>query len=122
MRPNNTKIKVMLASRPQMLSEVIRGMIDRQPDMEMVGEVVDPIGLLVAVREMLVDVIIITPIKTSGVPRICTQLLSRQPLLKIMTLSTEGETAIYYQSDAPKMHIDEPSEKTISAAIRDSMQ
>ena len=111
----------MLANRPKLLSEVIRSMIEHQPDMEVVGEVLDPIELLIAVNAMPVDVVIITPSKANGVPRICSQLLGECPLLKILTLSAEGEAAFLYQSDIPKMRIDEPSEQSILSAIRESM-
>ncbi len=112
----------MLASRPQMLSEVIRGMIERQPDMELVGEVVDPIELLIAVRGMLVDVVLITPIKAAAEPRICCQLLGEQPSLKVVTLSAEGEAAYLYQSNVPRIGLHEPSGQMILGAIRDSMR
>jgi len=112
----------MLSSRPKMLSEVIRSMVEHQPDMEVVGEVIDPIELLIAAKAMLVDVVIISPLKANGVPRICSQLLGEHPLLKIMTLSAEGESAFFYQSDTPKMRIDEPSEQAILNAIRKSMR
>jgi NarL family two-component system response regulator LiaR len=122
MKRCNAKIKVMLASRPKMLSEVIRNMVEHQPDMEVVGEVLDPIELLLAAKAMPVDVVIITPLKANGNPRICSQLLGDHPLLKIMTLSAEGEAAFLYQSGSPKMCIDEPSEQSILSAIRESMR
>lgn len=112
----------MLASRPQMLSAVIRSMVAHQPDMEVVGEVLDPIELLMAVRKILVDVIIITPIKAVGEPRICRQLLGEQPSIKVVTLSAEGEAAYLYQSDSPKIRFDQPSEQAILSAIRESMR
>jgi len=122
MRPQNAKIRIMLASRPQMLSAVIRSMVAHQPDMEVVGEVLDPIELLMAVRKILVDVIIITPIKAVGEPRICRQLLGEQPSIKVVTLSAEGEAAYLYQSDSPKIRFDQPSEQAILSAIRESMR
>jgi hypothetical protein len=44
------EIKVMLASRPQMISEIIRNIIEVQQDMIIVGNVIDPIKLLFAIR------------------------------------------------------------------------
>ena len=108
----------MLASRPQMLAEVFRRMVEHQPDMEVVGEVLDPIKLLIAVKEIPVDVVIITPISAAGDPKICSQLLNENPSLKIMTLSAEGEVAFLYRSDAAKIRFDQPSEQEILGAIR----
>ncbi|RPI01999.1 MAG: DNA-binding response regulator [Calditrichaeota bacterium] len=105
-----------------MLSEVIKSMVEHQPDMEVVGEVLDPIELLIAVREIMVDVVLIAPMKDTGEPRICRQLLTENPMLKIMTFSAEGKAAFLYQSDSPTMRIDEPSEHSILTTIRKSMQ
>jgi DNA-binding NarL/FixJ family response regulator len=115
------KIKVMVASRPQMLSDVIRNMIDRQPDMIMVGEVIDPIKLLFAIRETPVDVVIMTPLKVNGEPKICSHLLVEYPSLKVFTLSAKGEAAYLYQSGAPKLRIDDPCGQSILEAIREAL-
>lgn len=121
MKQNNAKIKIMLASRPKMLSEVIRNMIEHQPDMEVVGEVLDPIELIIAAKVMSVDVVIITPLKVQGEPRICCQLLAECPMMKIIILSAEGKDAFLYTSGSPKMHINEPSPKAIFDTIRKSL-
>ncbi|MBN2413062.1 response regulator transcription factor [candidate division KSB1 bacterium] len=89
--------------------------------MEVVGEVLDPIELLNAARIISVDVVIITPLKVNGEPRICCHLLEEHPLLKIMILSADGETAFLYQSDSSKIRIDEPSGQSILGAIREAM-
>jgi len=112
------KITVMLASRPKLLSEIIRNMIERQPDMKVVGEVLDPLQLLHTFRQTPVDVVIITPLKANGVPKICQLLLMEYPLLKIVTQSVKGENIYLYQSDAPRLCIDEPFEQSILNAIR----
>jgi DNA-binding NarL/FixJ family response regulator len=113
---------VILASRPKMLSEVIRSMVEHQPDMEVVGEVLDPIELLIATRITPVDVVIIAPLNVDGEPRICCQLLKEHPLLKIIILSEEGRAAFLYQSESPKTRINEPSEQIIFSTIRESMR
>lgn len=118
MKQEKAKIRIMLASRPQLFSEVIRRMVEHQPDMEVVGEVLDPIKLIGAVREFQVDAVIITLIQTVGEPRICSQLLNEHPLLKVVTLSAEGNTAYLYQSDLPKIRFHEPCEEEILGAIR----
>ena len=105
-----------------MLSEVIRSMVEHQPDMKVVGEVLDPIELLITVKVMPVNVVIITPLKVNGEPRICCQLLEEHPSLKIIILSAEGKAAFLYQSNSPRIPIDEPSEQSILSAIRESMR
>jgi len=115
------KIKVMLASRPKMISDVIRSIIERQPDMIMVGEVIDPIKLLFTIRETPVDVVIVTPLKVNGEPRICSHLLAEHPHLKIIVLMAECKAAFLYESDSRKKYIDEPSVDTIIDIIRESL-
>ena len=132
------KIKVLLASRPKMLSDVVRNMLERQPDMEVIGEVLDPIELLLTAKARPVDVVIVTPCRravrpsslrshiepldSEGEPSICRHLLAEQPRLKIITLQGNGEAAFLYESGAHKKRIVEPSEMSILAAIRESMR
>jgi DNA-binding NarL/FixJ family response regulator len=115
------KIKVLLSSRPKLLSEVIRNMIEHQPDMEVVGEVLDPLQLLPASRQTTVDAVIITPLKANGEPKICQLLLEEHPGLKIVTLSANGEAACLYQSGLRTKRIDEPSGQSILGAIREAL-
>ncbi len=115
------KIKVLLSSRPKLLSEVIRYLITRQPDMEIVGEVLDPLKLLRASRQTAVDVVIITPLKANGEPKICHLLLSEHPQLKIVTQSANGEAAYLYQAGVDKHRIKEPSGHSILGAIREAL-
>jgi len=116
------KIKVMVASRPKMISDVIRNIIERQPDMMMVGEVIDPIVLLYTTRETSADVVIVTPLKVNGEPKICIHLLAEHPHLKIIVLMAEGKSAFLYESGSKRKHIEEPSAETIVNIIRGSVQ
>jgi DNA-binding NarL/FixJ family response regulator len=93
-------------------------MIERQPDMKVVGEVIDPIELIFALRETSADVVIITPHKANGDPRICGQLLKEHPLLRILILTGESETAYIYQAGLYRKCIEKPSERSILSAIR----
>jgi DNA-binding NarL/FixJ family response regulator len=115
------KIKVLLSSRPKLLSEVIRFLIEHQPDMEIVGEVLDPLQLLHASRKAAVDVVIITPLKANGEPKICHLLLAEHPLLKIVTQSANGEAAYLYQAGVDKKRIEEPSGHSILGVIREAL-
>ena len=116
------KIRIMLASRPKMVSDIIKNMINHQPDMEVIGEVVDPIELLRFSSQALIDVVIVSPIKGNGEPKICSHLLTEHPPLKIVTLSEKGEAAYLYQSDLPRVSIEEPTGQLIIGAIRESLK
>jgi two-component system response regulator DevR len=118
MSAKNAKIRIILASRPKILSDVIRSMIEHQPDMEVVGEVLDPIELLSTTRLVPADVVIITPLKVNGNPRICNHLLEEHPSLKIMIFSANGEAGLLVQMGVPTIRIDDPSEQAILSALR----
>ena len=105
-----------------MLSEVLRDLVDRQPDMEVAGELLDPIELLFAVRTTPVDAVILTPLDAKDRPRICRHLLAEHPGLKIVTLSAQGETAFLYESGSRRKRIDEPSGRSILDAVRASVR
>jgi DNA-binding NarL/FixJ family response regulator len=111
------KIKVLLPSRPKFFSEVIRNMITHQPDRIMVGDVIDPIKLLHATRKSSVDVVVVTALKANGVSNICSQLLAEHPRMKIVMLSSKGETAHLYHSGAGKQRSNEPSGQLIFGTI-----
>lgn len=115
-------IHIMFSSRPTLLSEVIRNLIERQPDMKVAGEVVDPIELIFALRKTPVDVVIITPQKVNGNPRICAQLFKEHPALVILILTAESKAVYIYQSGSPRKQIERPSERTILDAIRRCLQ
>jgi DNA-binding NarL/FixJ family response regulator len=54
------KIRILLAnSRPRIMREVIRQLIKRQPDMEIVGEVLDLSAVVRTAQETRADVIIV---------------------------------------------------------------
>jgi len=114
------KIKVMFSSRPKLLSEVIRNLIERQPDMQVVGEVIDPIELIFALREKPVDVVIITPHRTDGDPRICIKLLKEHPKLRILMLTGESEAVYIFRAGSRRELIEKPSEQIIIDVIHES--
>ena len=116
------KIKVLLAEDHTIVRKGIRSLLDSQPDMEVAGEVLDPIELLLAVRAMKVDVVIVTPLDSDGESRICRLMLAEHPQLKIVTMSAKDDMAFLYESGASKKRIDEPSEPSILGAIRESMR
>jgi DNA-binding NarL/FixJ family response regulator len=93
-------------------------MIEHQSDMEVVGEVLDPLQLVQVSIQTPVDVVIITPFSANGKPKICHMLLAEHPHLKIVTQSEKGESTYLYQSGVIRKRIDEPSGQSILDAIR----
>ena len=109
--------RVLLAVRPKMLAEVIRNMVERQPDMEVVGEVVEPIELLLVAGLTPADVAIIAPLNSAHEPRICRHLLAEYPDLRIVTLSGREDSVFVYASGSSRRRIDEYSESSVLDAM-----
>jgi len=114
------KINVLLAVRPRMLAEVIRNMVERQTDMEVIGEELDPIELLLAASTTPVDVVIVTPLNSEAESRLCRHLLAEHPQLRIVTLPGKENAAFLHVSGASKKRIDESSESSLLEAMRES--
>ncbi len=112
------KIRILLANRPPMLLEVMREMVQRQEDMEVVGEILDPIGLLVAVREREADAVILT-LKDYEEPGLCSHLVAEYPNLTILSLAADGKTAFLRP---PRREIMAPSMDSIVDALRDAIR
>ena len=112
------KIRIILANRPPMLLEIMRELVQRQEDMEVVGEVLDPIGLLVAVREREADAVILT-LKDYEEPGLCSHLVAEYPNLTILSLAADGKIAFLRP---PRRGIKVPSEQSIVDALRDAIR
>lgn len=86
------KIKILLANHPRMMREVVRKMIDAQPDMEVVGEVLDPLDILVGVRDTQADAVILD-LEDSEESELTSHLLVEYPNLTIVGVAPNGKTA-----------------------------
>jgi len=113
------KIKILLANRPRMMRELVRELIERQKDeeMEVVGEVLDPLDILVAVREMEADAVILA-MRDSEEPGLCSHLLAEYPDLTIVGIASEGESAFIEQRTPQRQQIPEVSGANILTALR----
>ncbi len=111
------KIRVLLANRPRIMREVIRSMIERQEDMEVVGEVLNPLDLFVAVRDTQSNAVVLA-LKDSEKPGLRSHLIAEYPDLTIVGLPSEGETAFVERL----WWILDPSEAKILSALRHAVR
>jgi DNA-binding NarL/FixJ family response regulator len=112
------KITVLLAIQPRMLSEVIRKIVERQPDLEVVKEGSDASALRFAIKATEAQVIILTLTDSEEDSGICLDLLAEYPRLKIIALSPLDDTAFLYESGSRLKRINEVGEEAILSAIR----
>jgi DNA-binding NarL/FixJ family response regulator len=114
------KIRILLANRPRMMREVLRKVFECQEDLEVVGEVLDPSELLVALRETETAALILG-LTGSEEPGLCSQLLAKYPNLSILGLTAAGETAFVEQLCLRHRELRNPCGAEILSAIREAI-
>ena len=112
------EIKVLLANSPRMLRESLKELIQRQDDMEVVGEVLDPLEVLLSVNEYDADVVVVSLPETLEDPGICSHLLVEYPRLVILALSAGCEEAVLYSQCIRREALSGTSSDEILSAIR----
>ena len=116
------KVRVLLAnSRPRIMREVMRQLIGRQPDMEIVAEVLDLSTLVRVAKETAADVIIVA-IEDAEALELGRQLLAECPHVVILALEAKGDAAFIEQVRHGRREIAEPSEANILSALRHAIQ
>jgi two-component system, chemotaxis family, protein-glutamate methylesterase/glutaminase len=88
------KIRVLVANRPRLMRELVLATIADQPDIEIVGELLDESRIQEIVTESEPDVLIMA-LEIPGVPPLlCRELLERYPRLKIVALAPERNSSM----------------------------
>ena len=90
------RVRVLVANRPRLMRDLVVATIADQPDIEVVGEVLDEDRLTEAVDESQPDVLIValdTPEKRTAQ---CGFLLGRYPRMRILAIEPEQNRAIHY--------------------------
>ena len=116
------KIKVIVASRPRLMREVVMEMISNQPDIELMAEVQDDGKILDVVGELNPDWIFVALDQPDQQPNICELLFSRFPNLKVLALASEKNSCIcYWASVTVRSSRVESSEKGILDVLRNRL-
>jgi DNA-binding NarL/FixJ family response regulator len=116
------KIRILLANnRPRIMREVMRQLITRQSDMEIVAEVFDLSALSRVAEETAADVIIVA-LEDPDALRLGRQLLAERPAMAILALAARGDAAFIEQVCLGRREIAEPSEANILSALRHAIR
>ena len=90
------RVRVLVANRPRLMREMVIATIADQPDIEIVGEVVDDSDLNEIVEQTQPDVLILALEEPERPRGQCGFLLGRYPRMRILALAPEQNRGIYY--------------------------
>jgi hypothetical protein len=90
------KIKVIVASRPRLMREVVLEMISNQPDIELMAEVQEDSKIIGVVEELNPDWLFIALDHPDERPDICESLFHKFPNLKVLALAAGKNNCILY--------------------------
>lgn len=120
MRQTTAKARVLLSIELQLLNDLLKSLLSAEPDVEIVGEVVDPADLLVATGQAEADVVI-QRWPSNEMPGICSHLLAAYPDLTVIGLSTEGECNFACRRPIVVNHLGPPGISSVQGAIREAL-
>jgi hypothetical protein len=106
---------VVLAVRPRLLRELLRDLLDRQPDMEVVAE---PAGALDLLAQAGRADLVLAGGGADGLPGPCTHLLAEYPGVAILTLPAGPGAGVLYRGGSVAEEIDVRSSQALLDAIR----
>ncbi len=111
-------VRVLLANSPRMLRESLRGMLDREIDIDVTTAPPDPIELLAAVDHTEADVVFVTLPESGADPGICSHLLAQYPELLVIALSPVDGRAVVFKQVITREELTPVAEDSLLQAIR----
>jgi hypothetical protein len=114
------KIKILLA----LPSQTIQGLVEEirtQPDMEIVGECLDPLALLLAAKETEAKAVIIA-LRHTQEPGLVSHLLAEYPNMTVLELDSQGTVAFIVQMCPWRKELVDPSTANVLSTLRDAIR
>lgn len=114
------RLRVLVANRPRLIRELVLATIADQPDIEIVGEVMEESRLSEIVEEVRPDALILALDDPEQHSALCGFLLGRFPQMRILALAPERNQGVFYWAaiDIRARRI-ESSEATLLNALRE---
>jgi DNA-binding NarL/FixJ family response regulator len=112
-------IRVLVATRPKLMREVIIATLVEQPDIEIVGEVSEESEILPRVLETQPDFLFIALVDPDKRPPVCDAVLRLHPEVNIIAVAPHTNRSVrYWASFDIHSRSMEASEESILGAIR----
>ena len=113
------RIRVLVAIRPRLMRELILNTFADQPDIEIVGEVVEECKVPEAVTQLLPDFLVLSQDDMGKRPSVCDVALRSHPGLRIIAVAPDRNYSVHYWvSFDIHSHDIEASEQGILGALR----
>ena len=115
-------IRVLVANRPRLMRDSILTTFADQPDIEIVGEVVDDSEIVESVKKTLPNFVVIALDRPGERPRVCDDLLREHPEVRVIAVAPAKNYIVYYWAslDIHSSNI-EASEEGMLNALRSTM-
>jgi DNA-binding NarL/FixJ family response regulator len=110
-------IGILLVEMPRMLHDVVRNIIDAEPDLSVVAERVAVGAVADCVERERPDVVVLLA-KSGSPPEMCEELLSRFPELAVVALENGGLRGSIYMLRPTRFRVAEISRTELVTAIR----
>lgn len=110
------KKRVVLANMPRMLADIVASLVDRQPDMSVVGTV--KLGDLGAIEALRPEAVILTPSRLDPAHTARDSIRRAHPALTLLELRVRDDRAVLWSSSAGPA-VMELSAAAIVGAVRD---
>jgi chemotaxis response regulator CheB len=112
-------IRVLVAYRPRLMRELILTTLADQPDIEIVGQVVDDADILSSVAETNPDFVVIAQERLDKRPDVCDAVLRLHPEVRIIAVAPNDNYSVHYWvSFDIHSHDVEASEEGILGTLR----
>lgn len=96
----------------------MKALIQQQTDMKVVGEVLDPIELLLKVNETQADIVVLTLPEPGSEPGIITHLFAEFPQVLVLAISSVCEEAFLFQQIISREQLPGKSGEDVLVALR----
>jgi len=114
-------IRLVLATMPPLLGEIVRETLASQGDIEILAEVADPEQILSVVRRTGASVAVVGIAPSDSTALLVHELLADQPWLHVVTLTSDARTAVVHSLQPCAAAFSDLSPKALLDAIRTAL-
>jgi DNA-binding NarL/FixJ family response regulator len=114
----NRAIRILVANQPRLMRELILTTLTDQPDMEIVGEVVDDAEIPAEVAKSSPDLVVISMDESGRRPVLCDTILHKHPEVRILAVAFQKNRSVFYWAtfDIHSSEIESSEEGILNAA------